>query len=158
MDDVLLAGENAFVSLYCGKHGDTLDRLRYQRYYEELATNGSQLQPQNLPPTSAAACYHSLRVYLRVKQWQGKGKGMSIEDWGWRLTGDQIIPVMTDLPAAPESLLRIVRCNCSSDCVSERCTCRKYGLECSPACGQCRSTVCANCSDQYDNGDEVEGD
>ena len=45
-----------------------LDRLRYQRYYEELATKGSQLQPQNLPPTSAAARYHSLRVYLRVKQ------------------------------------------------------------------------------------------
>ena len=83
---------------------------------------------------------------------------MSIEDWGWRLPGDQIIPVMTDLPAAPESLLRMVRCNCSSDCVSKRCTWHKYGLECSPACGQCRSTVCANCSDQYDNGDEVEKD
>ena len=58
---------------------------------------------------------------------------MSIEDWGWRLPCDQIIPVMTDLPAAPESLLPMVRCNCSSDCVSKRCTCRKYGLECSPA-------------------------
>ena len=74
MDDVLLAGENALVSLYCGKHRDTLDRLRYQRYYEELGTKGSQLQPQNLTPTSAAAArYHSLRVYLGVKQRQGKG-------------------------------------------------------------------------------------
>ena len=34
-----------------------------------------------------------------MKQRQGKGKGISIEDWGWRLPGDQIIPVMTDLPA-----------------------------------------------------------
>ena len=40
----------------------------------------------------------------------------------------------------------------------QKITCRKYGLECSTACGQCRGTACANCSDQYDNGDEVEED
>lgn len=81
---------------------------------------------------------------------------MSIEDWGWRVTGDQIIFVMTDLPAAP--LLHVVRCNCSSDCTSTICTCRKYGLECFPVCGQCRGTTCTNCSDQYDDDDEVEED
>ena len=30
--------------------------------------------------------------------------------------------------------------------------------EWSPACGQCRGTAFTNCSDQYDNDDEVEED
>ncbi|CAH3163836.1 unnamed protein product, partial [Porites lobata] len=110
--------KNALVSLYGGKPGEKLDGMRYQRYCEKLATNSSQIQPQNLPPTSAAARHHSLRV-----------------------TEGQVLPRMTDLPAAPESLLQMIKCNCSSDCASARCTCRKHGLECSPACGQCRGTA-----------------
>ena len=78
----------------------------YQRY----CTNSSQMQPQNLPPTSAAARHHSLRVYLQVKQWKGENEGMSLEDYGLKVTEDQIIPRMTDLPAAPESLLQLIRC------------------------------------------------
>ena len=53
---------------------------------------------------------------------------MSLEDYGWKVMKDQVPPWMTDLPAAPESLLQMIRCNCSSDCASARCTCRKHGL------------------------------
>ena len=95
--------------------------MRYHRYCEKLATNSSQIQPQNLPPTSAAARHHSLRVYLQVKQWKGENEGMSLEDYGWKVTEGQVLPRMTDLPAAPESLLQMIRCNSSSDCASARC-------------------------------------
>ena len=128
VDDIVVAGENALVSLYGGKPGEKLDGMRYQRYCEKLATNSSQIQPQNLPPTSAAARHHSLRVYLQVKQWKGENEGMSLEDYGWKVTEGQVLPRMTDLPAAPESLLQMIRCNCLSDCASARCTCRKHGL------------------------------
>ena len=64
------------VSLYGRKPGQKLDCMRYQRYCEKLATNSSQMQPQNLPPTSAAAQHHSLRVYLQVKQWKVENEGM----------------------------------------------------------------------------------
>ncbi|CAH3175055.1 unnamed protein product, partial [Porites evermanni] len=130
-----------------------LDGMRYQRYCEKLATNSSQIQPQNLPPTSAAARHHSLRVYLQVKQWKGENEGMSLVDYGWKVTEGQVLPRMTDLPATPESLLQMIRCNCSSDCASARCTCRKHGLECSPACGQCRGTACTNSPIQFDEAD-----
>ena len=155
LDDVVAAGEEALVSLYGGKPGEKLDTLRHQRYCEKLATKSSQIQPQNLPPTSAAAKYHSQRVYLQVKQWKGEDEEMSVEDWGWKLSDDQVHPVMTDLPAAPESLLRMIRCNCSLDCASKRCSCRKHGLECSPACGQCRGTACTNSTNQdFDDSDD----
>ena len=68
---------------------------RYQRYCEKLATNSSKMQPQNLPPTSATARHHSLRVCPQVKQWKGKNEGMSLEDYGWRMTEGQVLPRMT---------------------------------------------------------------
>ena len=49
VDDIVVAGGNALVSLYGGKPGEKLDGMRYQRYCEKLATNSSQIQPQNLP-------------------------------------------------------------------------------------------------------------
>ena len=47
----------------------------------------------------------------------------------------------------------MIRCNCSSDCTSARCTCRKHGLQCSPACGQCRGRGCTNSPIQFDEDD-----
>ena len=63
--DVVDAGEKALVIIYNGKSTDTLDSLRYQRF--DLREGGSQA----LPPTSGAAKYHSLRVYLQVQEWKG---------------------------------------------------------------------------------------
>jgi glucosamine 6-phosphate synthetase-like amidotransferase/phosphosugar isomerase protein len=53
--EVIEAGEKALVCLYNGKSGETLDSLRYRRYCQKVDTNTSQIQPQSLPPTSAAA-------------------------------------------------------------------------------------------------------
>ena len=96
--EVATAGENAIVVLYGGKQGDflSLDSLGYRRYYENVATRGQQRQPQNLPLISSAARYHSLRVFLQVKQWQCLSDGMLFKDWGWKLSGNQVIPVTTD--------------------------------------------------------------
>ena len=44
--DIVVAGENALVSLYGGKPGEKLDGMRYQRYCKKVATNSSQIQPQ----------------------------------------------------------------------------------------------------------------
>ena len=82
--EVTEAGEKALVCLYNGKSGGTLDCLRYRRYCQKVATNTFQVQPQNLPPTSAAAIYHSLRVYFQVQQWKGVDATMSTEEWRWK--------------------------------------------------------------------------
>ena len=65
-----------------GKPGVGLNTLRYQRYFVKLASKTSHIEPQNLPPTAATAGFHSLRIYLQVKQWHGEGAGMSMEDMG----------------------------------------------------------------------------
>ena len=85
---------------------------------------------------------------------------MSAEEWGWKASERLLLPIMTHLPPAPQALLQIVRCNCSTDCSSLRCTCRKHNLECSTACGQCRGSGCTNsvqpndCESEDDDDDD----
>ena len=69
--DVIDAGEKALVLVYNGMSTDTLDSLRHKRFCEKVASKTSHVKPQSLPPTSAAAKYHSLRVYLQVQEWKG---------------------------------------------------------------------------------------
>ena len=142
--DVVAAGEKALVCLFNGKADEGLDSLRYRWYCDKVATNTSQVRPQSLSPTSAAAMYHSLCVYHQVQAWKGADETMSTEEWGWKACDGLFLPVMTHLPPAPEALLPVIRCNCSTHCSSLRCTCRKHNLQCSAACGQCRGSCCTN--------------
>ena len=75
---------------------------------------------------------------------------MSMEDWGWRVTNDEVLPVTTDLLPAPESLLQLIRCNCSPDSSSMRCICQKNGMQCSPACDHRKGSSCTNSSNTVD--------
>ncbi|KAJ8034443.1 hypothetical protein HOLleu_21287 [Holothuria leucospilota] len=59
------------VSLYKGSAGDTLDKLRLERFQQKVATSVSCVRPENLPPTSSAAKFHSLHVYHQVQVWKG---------------------------------------------------------------------------------------
>ena len=82
-DDVIDAGEAALVCLY-------------------------HIRPQTLPPTSAAARYHNMRVYLQVQQWLVICN-MQKTDWGWITKDENVVTVMTLLPPAPDELLRVIR-------------------------------------------------
>lgn len=133
--DIVDAGQKILVALCDGKSGSTLDSMRYQSFCSKVALGTQFVQVHALPPTSAAAKYHSLRVYLQVQQWIGNTE-VQPENWGWRNTDNKLLPITTDLPPAPARLLRVIRCNCKSDCDTKRCSCKKHGLDCSPACGE----------------------
>ena len=144
VEAIVDAGERAIVSLYSGKQSDTLDDLRYNKFCEKSASRSKHVQPQNLPPTSAAAKYHSMRVYLQVTKW--KGLTLRPEEWGWQIRDGEFTAIMTDLSAAPENLLKVISCSCASDCSSFRCSCRKNNITCTSACVHCRGTACMNSS------------
>ncbi|KAG1664151.1 hypothetical protein GQR58_019964 [Nymphon striatum] len=69
-DDVIEAGEKALACPYNGNPGESLNVVRHKRFCQKVASNTSHVQPQSLPPTSAAAKHHSLRVYYQVQQWK----------------------------------------------------------------------------------------
>jgi hypothetical protein len=83
---------------------------------------------------------------------------MDQTEWGWQCDVDNLVPVMMDNAPAPEALLKMIRCNCSSGCHTFRCTCRKHGLNCSRACGPCQDGQCDNmrkeAASDDDNDDE----
>ena len=65
-------------------------------------TSTTFVQVHTLPPTSAAASYHSLRVYLQVQTWIGNGDSMEPLEWGWDRTDNMLLPIKTLLQTAPE--------------------------------------------------------
>ena len=142
--EVCSAGEKTLLILYGGSLKESLDSLRYKRFCEKVSTSNSCIHPQTLPPTSAAAKYHSMRVYLQVLEWKNCSNSVNPLEWGWKESDGKFTPALTDLPPAPDNLLKMIRCNCRTDCSSMRCTCRKHNVKCSPACGNCRGSGCTN--------------
>ena len=82
--------------------------LRYCRF-TQMVTEKSKFVPEILPPTASALYYHALRVYLQVSIWiQLDLNCLDPRDWGWKLVNGFLIPIKTDLEAAPEHLLNVM--------------------------------------------------
>ena len=145
-EDIFHAGEEVLICLYGGRAGECLDDLRYRRFCEKVAAGNSSVQVHTLPPTTAAARCHIARVYYQVHEWiaDRDRECLNPTEWGWIEAHGRLEPQLTDLPAAPENLLSVIRCNCKTDCSSRRCSCKKHGLDCSSACGECRGVGCSN--------------
>ena len=140
--------------------GDTLDTLRLLHFHQKVATSTRFVQPENLPPTSSAAKYHSLRVCLQVKIWKGEsrlGPHLHPQNIGWKAVEGKLVPMQCDMDVAPKALLKVVRCNCKMGCDTVRCSCRKASSECSTGCGECRGT-CANMYENITEDNEYEED
>lgn len=151
-------GKHLMVDLFGGKSNDTLSSLRHFIFTKKVATAKSFVTPERLPPTSSATQFHSLRVYYQVMVWMGMANGMNPTDWGWREETHQLIPRMTEWKAAPDKLLKVIHCNCSKGCQTSRCSCRRYGLPCTAACGPCQTDNCDNPSNTQEIDIEDEDD
>ena len=57
-----------------------------------------------------------------------------------------LVPKWMSEPAAPERVLELVSCKCTTGFTTQRCRCRKANLHCSAACS------CTNCSNSTEEG------
>ena len=121
------------------------------------------IEPQSLPPTERAAYFHSLRVHLQVAQCKTLCLSVLVPtDWGWKVEKGALVPITTDKEAGPQNLLNFIRCKCKltskNTCGTNICSCRKNGLFCVPACGDCRGENCNNVAaiDFEDDVDETD--
>jgi len=110
----MVAGEKAMVILYFGKETDILDTMRHQRFQDLITVSKKAIHPNMLPPTSTAAKYHCLRVFHHMQFW--RGNSLNAEEWGWKICDGRMVQISTDKDAAPQSLLKLVRCTCKSEC------------------------------------------
>ena len=138
-NEIMDAGEQIFMLLYDGVQNENLEELRFKMFCAKTSKSASYL--------TAAAKYHSFRVYLRV---QSKlGNQFDPLNWGLKVAENYLVPLGTDLPAAPLHLLSVFRCNCKSHCDTKRCICRNYGFDCSLLCSSCYGIECLNTSVTY---------
>ncbi len=93
----------------------TLCCARVAKFQLKVATSAGYVTPEKLPPTNDAAALHSKRTYHQVQVW--RGNNMAPEDWGWKACSVGLQPIRMTQPAAPEGLLKIIRCNCSGKCM-----------------------------------------
>ena len=128
-EEIAVASKKALVSLYSrSKKGDKFDESRLQKFclksrFQHFLRTASDIGPnivssailqlQNLPP--------------------GAGIDLPSTDWGWRVAGSSLIPIMTDKDVAPKTLLEIIRYSCKTGHSTMKCSCRKAGLNCSLA-------------------------
>ena len=111
------AREVFFVSLYDGKPKEALDALLHMRFCEQVRCQTVHGQPQD---------------------WKVCASRLVPEEWGFKIKEGKMLPIQTFLSPAPIKLMDMIKCNCGAGCSSGRCTCKKHGLQCSCACGECK--------------------
>lgn len=145
-DLIIKAGENILMMIYKVMHFKNLDAARYFRLKQMIARQGltTTSKLSTLPPTSASAKMHSLRVYLQVQSWHGQN--LDPLEWGWEMRAGQLLPIGSEKPAAPDRLLKLTYCDCQPHGCRENsaCRCRQAGKPCTPMCGNCVGVTCAN--------------
>jgi len=83
--------------------------------------NVGRMPPHNLHAFSKISCAPKASCY--IKYWLQSDNG---SDWmGLGCTWDTLIPLMTDNSPAPDPLLKMIRCNCTSGCLTLRCSWKK---------------------------------
>ena len=97
-----------------------------------------------LPPTSGAWTEHIRRAHVQASIWhQDLVLHPVCPDplkLGWRQEDGRLLPVLSQVAPAPESVLQLVRCNCgatnmeSTNKCSRRCSCKSNNLVCTELC------------------------
>ena len=87
-----------------GGRDTTLNSLRRKLFGDKVAKSLKSVDIKRLPPTDAAAKYHSYRVYLQTQIWVGN-VALKPEDWGWNIQCESLLPERMDSRPAPDILL-----------------------------------------------------
>jgi hypothetical protein len=154
--DLVSLGIQAMAVIFGGNSTISLAALRYQILTKKVTSAKSFVKPERLPPTESSTKYHCMRSYYQIMTWMGMAGEMNPENWGWKLVNDELVPIMCNMNAAPDCLLKIIHCSCTTGCGGKRCSCRRYGLPCSFVCGSCQVTHCDNSYDVLQNNDDNE--
>ena len=100
---------------------------------------------EKLPPTDDSFREHVKRAMFQLRIWLDADKAQPTQtidplDWGWHTVDSYLIPTTTPegTPIAPDSVLKIIRCNCKSvndRCGDKsRCSCATNSLPCTRFC------------------------
>ncbi|KAJ8878929.1 hypothetical protein PR048_019532 [Dryococelus australis] len=104
--------------------------------------------------TEGAAKQHSFRVYHQVQLWLGNE--LPPELWEWGHKQNRLMPVTTEDPISPDSILNVIFCKCTTGCGGCKCGCRKCAINCTTICHNCRGECLNGISVTLDENEEVD--
>ena len=108
---------------------------------------------ESLHPTSTASKHHLYRVYHTVQQ--SEGSKLPPIYFSWMAHNNQLVPVMTEKPVAPDNLLKLNSCACKSGC-RKNCGCRKLNISCTAMCTACNRQFCDYMAfDYFEDNDDL---
>ena len=158
-DELVVLCEQFVACLYNKPDVDEINELRYQLFCANPSKSSS------LPPTKDALYWHIQRANYQaalLRRALSADPFPSPDGHWWQVlapnhaTDPTAIPVLVPKwmsePAAPERVLDLVSCKCTTGCTTQRCRCRKSNLHCSAAC------FCTNCSNSTEEGSVVGND
>ena len=94
---------------------------------------------EQLPPTRGAFEPAVRRSNFQAFIWERADQQYPIipspAEHGWLIENGCLVPVMCDLPCAPETLLQLIKCSCTKSRCSHLCKCFANNLKCTAMCG-----------------------
>ena len=153
---IVSTGCKSMIALFNAKPIDRLSDLRYNILCKKVCAAKGFVKPERMPPTVSATKFQSLRSYLQVMLCMDIADGMEVTEWGWDRQGNGLIPVIMDTNPAPEAILKMIHCNCSTGCSTHKCSRMKQGLNCSHVCGRCQEHNCDNMGEWVASDDDNE--
>lgn len=116
---------------------------------------------EHLSPTKEALVPALRRAQFQAMVWHQDIQAVqtlpSPRDFGWTKTGENMEPVPSTKPCAPEFLMEIIKCSCKLKKCTQGCSCRKNDLECTEMC-MCNADpeTCENLKTDSDEDDDEE--
>ena len=124
---------------------ESLDQLRWKLFSKR------QAEGENLPPTQESLKQAIYRAHYQALVWQNDiVPNPTIpppDNYGWRVEDNMYVPVSSELPAAPDAVVELVKCSCRTSLCSSSCSCRRNNLSCTEMC-QCEGDPDA-CNNVY---------
>ena len=115
--------EKFFCVLYGMPLLDDINQVRYHLFLKKS-------NQEALPPTKNALYHHIKRAHYQSHIWKRAHIPISIvpeaTEFGWEMIEDQTLkPILMANEGITNDELKIISCNCKSDCKTNRCMCRK---------------------------------
>ncbi|CAG9815766.1 unnamed protein product, partial [Phaedon cochleariae] len=121
-EDVLSNVEKFVVKLY--KVDSSITCSNDARSY----SFGAVRKPEFLPPTTDALRLYIKRCNYQVCVWENahipKPSLPRLQDCGWIVQREQVVPRLITLDPIPETCPEIVVCHCKGHCNTKNCSCR----------------------------------
>ena len=172
-DEIMFESTAFIASCYGFQYESDMTSLRYKVWTNKMANHKLNSAPKLrvLPPTKEAFDEHVSRAHLQAAIWRcaldADPPDLNPVHYGWSMNADtkklEPIALPADVSPAPVSVLKMIKCGCSSSqpCSSARCSCSTARISCSVFCtchgdNDCKNahTITAVRGEEYDEGDD----